>query len=49
VKLTPAQVAVRDEMDARWLESLRVMAADDSDPEMQANARALLLARGLEV
>lgn len=45
VRLTPEQRARRAARVAAWLETLRAQANDDSDPETQANARALLARR----
>ncbi len=40
--LNETQTARKMDAEALWLESLCAMANDDSDAEMQANARALL-------
>lgn len=45
VRLSDEERASHDRREARWLETLRTQAADSSDPETQANARALLAAR----
>lgn len=48
VQLTDEQKARRVESENRWLTTLVLQARDDSDPETQANARALLTNRGME-
>ena len=48
VRLTPEQAARRDASEALWYETLIRAARDDSDPEFQITARALLDNRGIE-
>lgn len=47
IRLTEAQKVQRDHANARWIQTLIAQARDDSDPETQGNAHALLRNRGI--
>jgi hypothetical protein len=48
VRLNQEERASHETKVERWIETLKRQAADDSDPETQANARALLKSRRKE-